>query len=230
MWYIEQGRVVIFCRWHGQSLFHNGFGSGPARRRNRCRCPVQGNPALDEAVYSALDPKKDSAPARTVHVNHPRRGHRARPVHHGCRSRGLDPGKSHSHCRFLDSRAGRFLRNIARGRAVDTGHRSASAVGPEEEKNRMSQQFDLADLKRRMEGAVTAFKGRSRRFAHGPRVGFASRPDHDRGLWGRRCRSNQVANITVPEPRMLAVSVWDKVDGRFRPKRRSASLRLASIR
>ncbi|WP_425418496.1 ribosome recycling factor [Oricola indica] len=73
----------------------------------------------------------------------------------------------------------------------------------------MSQNFDFADLKRRMEGAITAFKGD----LGGLRTGRASASLLDPitiEAYGSQMPINQVANVTVPEPRMLSVSVWDK--------------------
>jgi len=73
----------------------------------------------------------------------------------------------------------------------------------------MSQQFDLADLKRRMEGAIAAFKSD----LGGLRTGRASASLLDPIMieaYGSQMPINQVANVTVPEPRMLSVSVWDK--------------------
>lgn len=73
----------------------------------------------------------------------------------------------------------------------------------------MSGGADLNDLKRRMEGAVAAFKSDIASL----RTGRASGNLLDTvtvEAYGSRMPLNQVANITVPEPRMLAVSVWDK--------------------
>ena len=73
----------------------------------------------------------------------------------------------------------------------------------------MSQNFDFADLKRRMEGAITAFKSD----LGGLRTGRASASLLDPIMieaYGSQMPINQVANVTVPEPRMLSVSVWDK--------------------
>jgi ribosome recycling factor len=73
----------------------------------------------------------------------------------------------------------------------------------------MSQNFDLADLKRRMEGAVHAFQGD----LSGLRTGRASASLLDPIMvdaYGTQMPINQVANVNVPEPRMLSVSVWDK--------------------
>ena len=69
----------------------------------------------------------------------------------------------------------------------------------------MSQSFDLADLKRRMDGAVAAFKSD----LAGLRTGRASPSLLDPIMvdaYGSQMPINQVANVNVPEPRMLAVS------------------------
>lgn len=69
--------------------------------------------------------------------------------------------------------------------------------------------FDLNEIKRRMEGAVGAFKHDIASL----RTGRASANVLDPitvEAYGSRMPLNQVANITVPEPRMLMVSVWDK--------------------
>jgi ribosome recycling factor len=68
---------------------------------------------------------------------------------------------------------------------------------------------DFADLKRRMDGAINTF----RNDVNGLRTGRASASVLDPvtvEAYGSRMPLNQVANITVPESRMLSVSVWDK--------------------
>ncbi|MBW9061851.1 ribosome recycling factor [Rhizobium herbae] len=73
----------------------------------------------------------------------------------------------------------------------------------------MSEGIDLSDLKRRMEGAIAAFKHDIASL----RTGRASANVLDPVMveaYGSRVPLNQVANITVPEPRMLGVSIWDK--------------------
>jgi ribosome recycling factor len=73
----------------------------------------------------------------------------------------------------------------------------------------MSEGIDFNDLKRRMEGAVNAFKHDIASL----RTGRASANILDPVMveaYGSRVPLNQVANITVPEPRMLGVSIWDK--------------------
>ncbi|MDQ0320168.1 ribosome recycling factor [Pararhizobium capsulatum DSM 1112] len=73
----------------------------------------------------------------------------------------------------------------------------------------MSEGIDLSDVKRRMDGAVTAFKSDIASL----RTGRASANVLDPVMveaYGSRVPLNQVANITVPEARMLGVSIWDK--------------------
>jgi ribosome recycling factor len=69
--------------------------------------------------------------------------------------------------------------------------------------------FDLEDLKRRMQGAIQTLKHE----LGGLRTGRASasllEPVHV-DAYGQRMPINQVATISVPEPRALSVQVWDK--------------------
>lgn len=73
----------------------------------------------------------------------------------------------------------------------------------------MSDGADFVDLKRRMEGAISAFKSDIAAL----RTGRASANVLDPvtvEAYGSRMPLNQLANISVPEPRMISVSVWDK--------------------
>ncbi len=69
--------------------------------------------------------------------------------------------------------------------------------------------FELTDLKRRMQGAQATLKHE----LGGLRTGRASasllEPVYVEA-YGQRMPINQVATISVPEPRALSVSVWDK--------------------
>lgn len=69
--------------------------------------------------------------------------------------------------------------------------------------------LDLADLERRMEGALTSL---AREF-QGLRTGRASTQLLDSVIveaYGVSMPINQIATVSVPEPRMLSVQVWDK--------------------
>ena len=73
----------------------------------------------------------------------------------------------------------------------------------------MSAAFDLDDLKRRMQGAIAAL----RHELGGLRTGRASASLLEPVnvlAYGQSQPLNQVATISVPEARMLSVSVWDK--------------------
>lgn len=68
---------------------------------------------------------------------------------------------------------------------------------------------DYDDLKRRMDGAISAFKHDLASL----RTGRASSNLLDAiqvQAYGTTMPINQVANVSVPEPRMISVSVWDK--------------------
>ncbi len=69
--------------------------------------------------------------------------------------------------------------------------------------------FDLADLRRRMDGALEVLK----REYGGLRTGRASVSLLDPinvDAYGSQMPLNQVATVSVPEPRLITVQVWDK--------------------
>ena len=69
--------------------------------------------------------------------------------------------------------------------------------------------FDIGDLDRRMHAAIDALK----RELSGLRTGRASANLLDPvmvNVYGQKMPLNQVGSVSVPEPRMLAVQVWDK--------------------
>jgi ribosome recycling factor len=69
--------------------------------------------------------------------------------------------------------------------------------------------YDINDIKRRMAGASTALKGE----LSGLRTGRASTHLLDPVMvdaYGSQMPLVQCASITVPEPRMISVNVWDR--------------------
>jgi ribosome recycling factor len=73
----------------------------------------------------------------------------------------------------------------------------------------MTGKFDLEDIKRRMQGAITSLKHE----LNGLRTGRASATLVEPvqvSAYGQSMPLNQVATISVPEPRTIAVQVWDK--------------------
>jgi len=73
----------------------------------------------------------------------------------------------------------------------------------------MSNDFDLKTYRKRMDGAVSALKSEF----GGLRTGRANAALLDGimvSAYGSEVPLNQVGSVSVPESRMLAVSVWDK--------------------
>jgi ribosome recycling factor len=89
--------------------------------------------------------------------------------------------------------------------------------------------YDKADLERRMTGAVEALKSD----LGGLRTGRASTSLLDPVMvtvYGSNMPLNQVATVSVPEPRMISVQVWDKqIVGPVEKAIRSAGLGLNPI-
>ncbi|MEM1131383.1 MAG: ribosome recycling factor [Pseudomonadota bacterium] len=69
--------------------------------------------------------------------------------------------------------------------------------------------YDKADLERRMNGAVEALKGDLSGLRTG-RANVALLDPVQVEVYGANMPLNQVATVSVPEPRMLSVQVWDK--------------------
>ena len=73
----------------------------------------------------------------------------------------------------------------------------------------MTEGVDFKDLQRRMDGAISAFQ----QDLASLRTGRASSNLLDAiqvQAYGSAMPINQVATVSVPEPRMISVSVWDK--------------------
>ena len=71
--------------------------------------------------------------------------------------------------------------------------------------------YDKTDIERRMNGAIESLKGD----LSGLRTGRANTALLDPvvvEVYGSMMPLNQVATVTAPEPRMLAVNVWDKAN------------------
>jgi ribosome recycling factor len=73
----------------------------------------------------------------------------------------------------------------------------------------MSDEIDLGDLERRMQGAVASLKSEF----GGLRTGRASSSLVEPIMveaYGSMMPMTQVATVSVPEPRMISINVWDK--------------------
>ncbi|MEO8722694.1 MAG: ribosome recycling factor [Sphingobium sp.] len=70
-------------------------------------------------------------------------------------------------------------------------------------------QYDKADLERRMKGALESLKGDLSGLRTG-RANIALLDPVTVEVYGAHMPLNQVATVSVPEPRMISVQVWDK--------------------
>ena len=73
----------------------------------------------------------------------------------------------------------------------------------------MADEFDIDDIQRRMDGALAALK----RDFSGLRTGRASTALLDAldvDAYGSQMPIDQVGTVSVPEPRLLTIQVWDK--------------------
>jgi ribosome recycling factor len=73
----------------------------------------------------------------------------------------------------------------------------------------MSDGIDFNDLQRRMDGAVAAFQHDLASLRTGRASSNLLDPIQVQA-YGSAMPINQVATVSVPEPRMISVSVWDK--------------------
>lgn len=69
--------------------------------------------------------------------------------------------------------------------------------------------FDLADVKRRMQGAIQSFKSDLASLRTG-RASSSLLDPIEIEAYGARMPLSQVATVSVPEARLLSVQVWDK--------------------
>jgi ribosome recycling factor len=82
---------------------------------------------------------------------------------------------------------------------------------PDRERSIIMAAYDKADLERRMAGSIESLKGD----LSGLRTGRASTSLLDPvtvEVYGAQMPLNQVATVSVPEPRMISVQVWDKMN------------------
>ncbi len=73
----------------------------------------------------------------------------------------------------------------------------------------MSAPFDLNDIKRRMQGAVNSLKHDLNSLRTGRASPSLLDPIHV-DAYGAAMSLNQVATVSVPEPRLLSIQVWDR--------------------
>jgi ribosome recycling factor len=72
-----------------------------------------------------------------------------------------------------------------------------------------SDTFDINDLKRRMDGAVASLKHELGGLRTG-RAAISMLEPVQVDAYGSTMPLNQLANVSVPEPRLIVVQVWDR--------------------
>src|SRR6202022_107687 len=116
--------------------------------------------------------------------------------------------------RVFDRRTGFDWRGIGRYR---TRHhrrglnslRQVRAIGFKREGCMPTGNFDINELKRRMQGATQALKHELGGLRTGRAAASMLEPVQVEA-YGTHMPLNQVATVSVPEPRLLSVQVWDK--------------------
>ena len=73
----------------------------------------------------------------------------------------------------------------------------------------MSATFDLADVKRRMQGAIQSLKNDFASLRTG-RASSSLLDPVEVDAYGSKMPLSQCATVSVPEPRLLSVQVWDR--------------------
>jgi ribosome recycling factor len=108
------------------------------------------------------------------------------------------------------ARAGSRINDADPGQARDRGRSTGLAADARFEETLMTTAtHDLNELKRRMQGAMQVLKQE----LGGLRTGRASPHllDHIQAeAYGSHMPLNQLATVTVPEPRLISVQVWDR--------------------
>jgi ribosome recycling factor len=90
-----------------------------------------------------------------------------------------------------------------------TGNRERGAEEKTHKDGNMITGFDIEELRRRMQGALAALKQELRGLRTGRASASLVEPIHV-DAYGQSMPVNQLATISVPEPRMLSIQVWDK--------------------
>ncbi len=203
MRHMEKGRVVIFAAGTGNPFFTTDTAAALRAAEMGCDALLKGTQV--DGVYTA-DPKKDKNATRYDKLSYHEVLARDLKVMDASaialmRDNGI-PDR-----RVLDPQARRPGRCAGRPRRLHHHHATEEARSWP-----LTASFKLDDYKKRMDGALTAL---THEFG-GLRTGRASATILDPiqvEAYGAVSPLNQVAGVTVPEPRMISVQVWDKLGG-----------------
>ena len=226
--HLDDGRMVLLAGGTGNPFFTTdttavlraaelgarGGAQGDRRRRRLQRRPQEGQKG------QALRPPD------------PPGGDRAQPQSDGRDRLRACPGKPYAYHRVLDPEQGRDRGGAAGARRRDARWLLRQSGIARSDANRLgwarfgkavadldrtafkgvamaSATHDINDIKRRMQGAIATLKHE----LGGLRTGRASASLLDPvqvEAYGTHMPLNQLATVSVPEPRLLSVQVWDK--------------------
>ena len=214
--HLAKGRVVIFAAGVGSPYFTTDTGAALRAAEMKCDALFKGTSV--DGVYDS-DPKTRSGAKRYDSIGLRSRSRR-RPQGDGRRGGRLVPRQRYPDRRVQHPPAGQPCRACSTGTGPRRSSRTRSETMPS---------YDKADLQRRMHGAVEALK----HDLGGLRTGRASTALLDPvqvEVYGSNMPLNQLATVSVPEPRLLSVQVWDKSNvGPVEKAIRSAGLGLNPI-
>src|SRR6185437_15847127 len=201
-----------------QSVLHHRHHGRAAGRRNR-----RGGGAESHQCRWRLQRRSQKGPVgQAIRPFDPFAGDRGRLQGHGCDRFRACPRDVAAYHRVLDRRAGFDRRDPARNRPRHHRRRlrrwrSGTACRPtaampvlEEGRSAMpTPGFDINELKRRMQGATQSLKHELGGLRTGRAAASMLEPVQV-DAYGSHMPLNQLATISVPEPRLLSVQVWDK--------------------
>ena len=210
--HLEDNRIIVFAGGTGNPYFTTDTTAVLRAAEMGCDAVLKATDV--DGVYTA-DPKRDPSAKRYEHLDHQEALDR-KPENHGCDGVRACPGEPYAYHRFFDPGARCDRDRLARQGALHHGRLKASGTRAKRsarsaiaEDTMATATFDMNDLKRRMQGAIASLKQE----LGGLRTGRASSAllDHVQvEAYGSHMPLNQLATISVPEPRLLNVQVWDR--------------------
>ena len=213
-----KNRIVVFAGGTGNPFFTTD--TTAVLRAAEMDCDAVLKATNVDGVYSA-DPKKDPTAKRYDRLT-PRGGDRPRPEGHGCHRLRACPRKPYAYHRVLDPRAGRDRSGPARQGPRDHRRRMIELgagcvrIADADERSIGRQEGLMASATMTSTNSSAACRARSAcssRSSAGLRTGRASAHLLDPvqvDAYGPSMPLNQLATVSVPEPRMISVQVWDR--------------------
>ena len=207
---LGKGRIVLLAAGTGNPYFTTDTTAVLRAAELDCQAVLKATNV--DGVYTA-DPKKDPKAKRYERLCHQEAIEKDLQGHGRRRLRAC-PREPDAYHRFLDPRGGRDRGGAARQgqghrRRLAANDRQRSTERPFRGNAMADATYDINEIKRRMQGAIAALKAE----LSGLRTGRASAHMLDPVMveaYGAQMPLIQVASVTVPEPRLISVNVWDR--------------------